>query len=285
MAAANDPVALPESVRQIVGRLAELPDVRAIALAGSQTGGVADPLSDFDAYVYHDGPVPIAPRQALARDFADDTAAIEIDNRFWGPGDEWIDRESGHKIDLIYFPADWMEDQVRRVLIRHEASVGYSTCFWATVRRSQPLFDREGWLARLQALADQPYPEALRRAILAMNYPILRANHAAYTHQIEWAVARRDRVSLNHRIAGLLASYFDILFAANRVPHPGEKRLIQQAQKLCPALPDRLPEQVEAVLVSVSSPWDAPASLPAIHALLDNLDAFLAAEGLDLATL
>jgi hypothetical protein len=29
-------------------------------------------------------------------------------------------------------------------------------------------------------------------------------------------------VSLNHRTAALLASYFDVLFALNRVHHPGD---------------------------------------------------------------
>ena len=39
------------------------------------------------------------------------------------------------------------------------------------------------------------------------------------------------RVVLLQCVAALLASYFDILFALNGQPHPGEKRLIGQVQR------------------------------------------------------
>lgn len=46
------------------------------------------------------------------------------------------------------------------------------------------------------------------------------------------AIVRQDPVSLNHRIAAWLASYFDILFAINGQFHPGEKRLLTYAGEL-----------------------------------------------------
>src|SRR5258705_11487213 len=108
-----------------------------------------------------------------------------------------------------------MQDQLDRVLVRHQASMGYTTCFWHTIRMSQVLFDRSHWFARLQQQAAQPYPEPLVKAIIAANYPVLRQIAPSYVHQIEKAASRGDLVSLNHRTAALLASYFDILFAIN----------------------------------------------------------------------
>ena len=89
---------------------------------------------------------------------------------------------------------------------------------------------------------------------------------------------RRDLVSVNHRLAGMLASYFDILFAVNRVPHPGEKRLVEAAVAICP----RLPEDMAAdVTESSETATTDMAGLPArVDRLLDRLDALLAAEGL-----
>src|SRR5690606_35735048 len=105
----------------------------------------------------------------------------------------------------------WIEDQLDRVLIHHQASVGYSTCFWFNVLHSRPLYDPDGWYATLQHRARQPYPDALARAIVAKNHPILRTlRHSAYTHQLEHAVNRGDWVSIQHRITAILASYFDI---------------------------------------------------------------------------
>ena len=49
---------------------------------------------------------------------------------------------------------------------------------------------------------------------------------------------KNDFISINHRIAAFIASYFDIIFAVNELLHPGEKRLVQFAEKNCKILPD-----------------------------------------------
>jgi hypothetical protein len=119
-------------------------------------------------------------------------------------------------------------------------------------------------------------------AIIAKNHPILRNVSSGYLQQIGSAVKRRDVVSLNHRVAAFLASYFDVLFALNFVPHPGEKRLIHYAETLCAKRPPLLREQVEALLASAgSADGDVYART---EALIDSLDALLLAEGIDPAT-
>jgi hypothetical protein len=122
-----------------------------------------------------------------------------------------------------------------------------------------------------------PYPEPLRRAIVAYNHPILRGTLSSYRAQLAKAVARGDGVSINHRLAALLASTFDILFAVNRVPHPGEKRLLARAEALCATLPDEMAADVAAALTAAGA---APGELLGhVDRLLDRLDVWLGSTG------
>lgn len=254
-----------------------LPQVEAVALGGSRVATLADEQSDLDLYVYVREEIPACVRAEIARSRTERT---EINNRFWETGDEWVDADTGLHVDIMYrFPA-WIEHQLDRVLVRHEASVGYSTCFWWNVKTSSSLFDRHGWLASLKARAEQPYPEPLVRAIVAKNHPILRKNLSSYLHQLENATLRDDRVGVNHRVAAMLGSYFDILFAVNRVPHPGEKRLLAFARELCPRKPANLEEQVTDVLAAASFPLDGRRLIAAVDVLLAGLDHMLRVEGL-----
>jgi hypothetical protein len=174
----------------------------------------------------------------------------------------------------------WIEGQLDRVLRRHEASVGYSTCLWHNVLSSQVLYDRAGWFQALQQDADRPYPEELVRAIVAKNHPILRRSASSYRYQLERAVARGDVVSVNHRVAALLASYFDILFAVNRLPHPGEKRLVEIALEQCDKLPKGMDRQVRELIGAVSR--GGGGVLERADALIEGLDDLLRAEDADL---
>jgi predicted nucleotidyltransferase len=260
----------------IVAAYSRLPQVEAVVLAGSQTSGTADQDSDIDLYVYSRAEIPLSVRGNIARAGAE---YAEVDNRFWEPGDEWIDAGTGIHMDVMFRPVEWIEEQLERVLRRHEARVGYSTCFWYNVLSSQILYDRNGWFRALQEAAHQPYPESLRRAIIAKNHPILRRNISSYLHQLERAVARSDLVSINHRVAALLASYFDILFAVNRMPHPGEKRLVEIASEKCAKVPAAMREQVRELIRAVSQGGQGVIERASI--LIDGLDDLLSAEGLD----
>lgn len=261
--------------RAVAARYAELPPVTAVALAGSLAAGAADDLSDIDLYVYSTSTLSLADRRRIAEQTA---ARADVDNQFWEPGDEWIDRQTGIKVDITFRHPAWIEEQLDRVLVQHQASTGYSTCFWYNVLNSQPLFDRDGWYSRLQARARQPYPEALRQAVIAKNHPLLRQKLSAYAHQLESAVRRNDFVSINHRVGALLASYFDILFALNGLPHPGEKRLVLLVEERCPLRPPALRADVERLLHAGRADV-----LAAVNALADGIDIILAANGFQIS--
>ena len=65
-----------------------------------------------------------------------------------------------------------------------------------------------------------------------------------YDKQIEHAVYRKDLVNINNRISVFLASYFDIIFAINELPPPGEKRLIEICKNKCNILPNGFEENI-----------------------------------------
>ncbi len=265
--------------RELAAAFSAFPQVEAVTVGGSLASGEADAGSDIDLYVYTTSIIPLLAREALVAQRGASRADMNL--QFWDLGDEWVDGPTGIEVDVIYWDTAWIAEQIDRVLVHHQASVGYTTCFWNTVRNSLPLYDRDGWFARLQAQCQCLYPEPLRRAIIAKNYPVLRDVIPAYLRQIEKAVERRDLVSVNHRVAALLASYFDVLFALNAVPHPGEKRLLEIAAERCARRPSMMLEQVEAIL-RLAGTGDA-ALLQAVNRLVDDLDVLLLQEGFDLS--
>lgn len=263
-------------IQQLAQTIAEqfsaLSEVEAVTLGGSHSTDTADNASDMDLYVYaRDGKVNLDSRRALLQDRAD---TFELDNRFWEPGDEWLERESGTHIDVIYRDVGWIIDEIYTITVRHRARLGYSTCLWYNVLHTTPLYDRGNWFAELQKGARQTgYPDALMIAIIKKNHPVLRKNLSSYLHQIERAQARGDFVSVQHRVTALLASYFDILFALNKLPHPGEKRMLAFAERECEKQPPDMREQVTAVLYTDNR-------VQSVNHLINGLDDLLIAEGL-----
>lgn len=268
-----------ESLHLAAQRIADdystFPEVQAVALAGSVMGMGADVGSDIDLYVYAEPALSVDARLSIAKRRA---TRYAVDNQFWEAGDEWQETGSGVAVDVTFRSPAWIEDQLDRVLVRYEASTGYSTCFWYNILNAQILFDRSGWFGRLQERARQPYPDALQLAIIAKNHPLLRdLLFSAYAHQIEKAAKRGDLVSINHRIAAFLASYFDILFALNQQLHPGEKKLIAFAEQHCAKLPQGFRPQIEALLQAAAQPDERLSQI--VNALVDDLDALLVLEG------
>lgn len=255
--------------------------VEAVALGGSLTSGAsADPASDIDLYVFVTAPVPLAERLAIV-DALGGASKANMDLNLWDPGDEWFDARTGIEIDVMYWDPRWMEDSLDRVIRQHQASMGYSTAHWHTIRHARALFDRSGWFAGLQKLSALPYPEPLCQNIIAKNLPVLRDLIPSYLHQVEKAARRGDLVSVNHRAAGFFASYFDVIFAANRVLHPGEKRLLDQVKRLCSYVPANMEQQVnEALRLAGSTDLRL---VEALNRLVDGLEAMLQAVKADAA--
>jgi len=253
------------------------PATTAIALGGSQTSHSNDGYSDIDLYVYIIEKIPLNFREQIVQKIG--ASKKDLDLTFWDNGDEWIDKNTGIEVDVMYWDKTWIEDQIDRVLIHYKANLGYTTCFWHTVLNSKILFDRQGWFAKLQAKYSQSYPDKLRTAIIAKNHPVLRNVIPSYYNQIKKALERSDLISVNHRIAALLASYFDVLFAINYLTNPGEKKILSYAIEHCTILPRDLSTQIEDLLRCPGAHVDS--LLNKLNTLLDNLDEILIKEGFD----
>lgn len=263
--------------KEISKEFSYIPEVIAVALGGSSIGIASDQESDIDLYIFTNAPVPLETRRAIAQNH--NATRTDLDLKFWDPGDEWFDGGTGIEVDIMYWDPRWIEDQINLCLDQHKASLGYSTCTWHTIKHARVLKDRRGWLRALKEVCNQPYPEPLRQAIIRNNYPVLRDVIPAYLHQIEKAVRRKDLVSINHRVAAFLASYFDIIFAFNRVTHPGEKRLLQITPELCSRIPKGMIQQVESILRASSSPEFALIDM--INDLIDALDNLFTVDNFD----
>lgn len=218
----------------------------AIALSGSRTAAINDAWSDYDIYVYTNGHIDEKQRHKLFRSICDD---YRIGSSLFEEGDELhID---GIPFDIMYRPVSWTRNEIEDVWLNHNARLGYTTCFISNFKGSTLLYDRNGEIGELFHLLDTPYPEELRDNIISKNLYIIEAEFdAPYIRQLELAIKRDDIISQNHRVAAILASYFDILFAFNRVLHPGEKKLEKYAYALCKAIPQDFGEDMWRVCTS-----------------------------------
>ena len=252
------------------------PQVRAVGIGGSTASGYSDPASDIDLYIFTDKDVPVAERMDFIGKIS---SRHEVGQDYFGPDDEFFYDEIGREIDCIYFDTSWIEDMVDDIWIRHDARNGYTTCFFYTIRSCTVLFDKDGWLKDMKDKIGTDYPEELRENIIRRNMLLLQDKpFSSYSEQIAKAVKRKDSVSIIHRTAAFLESYFDIIFAVNGLLHPGEKRLVGYALKNCRALPEGFENNINALLSSMSSDKD---SLPRItETMVQELKKTLVSEGL-----
>ncbi|MPW28028.1 DUF4037 domain-containing protein [Agarivorans sp. B2Z047] len=237
----------------LVDELSALAQVDAVLLAGSRASGLSDSYSDYDVYVYLNAPLAAEARQKIV---AKHCQYLELNNQFWETEDDGVLLD-GIEIELIYRDFSFLENELHYLVERHQAKVGYSSCFWANLLDSKILYDANGQAKRLQQRFDVAYPSALQQAIVNKNAPLLMQQMPAYYFQLAKALKRQDRVSLNHRCAEFLASYFDILFAINGLPHPGEKRMLEYAELHCNICPNQLAENVERLLAEVGQAADS----------------------------
>ncbi len=253
--------------KEIIEKYKSFTEVVAIAIGGSGANKTSDTLSDIDVYVFVEKDILISEREEFIKRCS---SKFEVGGEYFGSGDEFLVDELNQQLDVMYWNKNWFNEVVENTWVKHYPSNGYSTAFLFTLNNFQIIYDKEGWLTDLQKSIKTEYPQELKTNIIKRNMMLLKDKpFASYYEQIEKAIKRKDLVSLNHRIAAFLASYFDIIFAINELLHPGEKRLIQYAKNNCKILPIDFEEKIEQLLTSESK--DILCVLDKIYENLKNI--------------
>lgn len=259
---------MSDILKKITEDFSKYDEVDAILLAGSVSIDNTDDMSDYDIYIYQNKELSPDIRLEIAKKYAD---RYEINNNFWENGDEWILRDENRGVDIMYRGFDWLESELDRVVFDHNANVGYTTCIWHNFMTSIVLYDKSNGVKQLQEKYNVNFSDELVKNIIKKNYPILRDNISSYYVQIKKAFIRNDFISVNHRVAAFLSSYFDILFAVNKVLHPGEKKLEKFVQNNL----SKVPENALLHLNNLLKIESMDSVLSNINLLVDGIDTLL----------
>lgn len=228
-------------IKKLFKNLSELEQIEAIALGGSRAGENFDKKSDYDVYLYCKSPVDENVRRKILSKYC---SKIEIGNHFWEYEDNCT-LKNDIDIDLLYRNLDEFCDEVASVAEKHIPHNGYTTCMWHNLINSKIICDESGRLKLAQKRFNIPYPEELKNNIIKRNMDLICYSMPCYRGQILKAVNRGDIISVNHKTSAFFESYFDVLFALNKLTHPGEKRLIQLCKNKCEILPCDFEENIE----------------------------------------
>ena len=256
-------------VDKLFEELAALPQVEAIALGGSRAGTAFDEKSDYDVYLYCTADISDDARNAILTKYC---SYVELGNHYWELEDNCT-LNDGIDIDILYRNLDDIVAQVASVVEHYNAHNGYTTCLWHNIKTCKIVFDRNGRLAEVKQRFDVPYPDELRKNIIARNMNLLHGTMPAYDGQVAKAVKRGDLVSINHRTAAFIESYFDVIFAYNRLTHPGEKRLVQLCKRDCAVLPRDFEENLNRLFAQMFVKSDSLAKI--LQAIYENLQEML----------
>ena len=219
-------------------------DIDAIVLSGSKTSLINDEMSDYDVYIYSKERVNIETRKNFAEKYS---SYCELGNDYFEHGDEFIINDIC--FDFMYRDLSFAENEINYIWRKCNSKIGYTTAFLYNIKNSKIIYDKDSKFQNLQNELNNEYPEKLKENIIKKNLAVMKDKKcASFFEQLEKAIKRKDIVSVNHRIAAILSSYFDILFALNNELHPGEKKLIKYAYKLCKSLPENFENDIANII-------------------------------------
>ena len=254
-------------IQQLFKEFSLFEEVDAIALGGSRAGENYDEKSDYDVYLYVNSPINEEKRKNILQKFC---SYMEIGNSFWEYEDNCV-LNNGIEIDILYRDMEDFIKGIEKVVIKYQPSNSYTTCMWHNLVTCKIIYDKNGTLEKYKNKYSINYPKQLKENIIKRQLELIDSSMPAYPKQIKKALKRKDFVSINHRIAEFLASYFDLLFAINEVTHPGEKRLIQLCKKKCKILPENFEEDLNLLFLYMYSDEKQDSFIEVLDRIVNNI--------------
>lgn len=254
---------------RVVAIVGGLPGVVAVSLGGSIASEMADETSDMDLYVYWEEPLAPAGERAERLAAVADPGSVRAGFTSWGLEDQFS--VDGGPVELIYRRWVDMRADVQRAYGEGLAGNGFTTAVLYAVAHGRPLHDPTGELRAARNRLTREFPEATRMGVLRRACPLL----GFHVTQLRRAQARGDLLFVQHIRGKIQLLFFDVLFALNRLYHPGEKRLLEHARR-CPLRPAECETRwTRAALL----PADDPALPVELGALAEELRALAKAHG------
>jgi len=239
--------AVERLVTQVAAAFEPHAEVEAVALDGSLATGSADSSSDADFGVYLSSS-PAPERECEIRSRIQPTLPIVLGAGIFKTHDILI-TPGGLRADISYYLAPAAEEAIHGALIQPSPALVRTSDLCALIRDSRILFDRTGWLKKMQEITSGPYPEALRTSIMARHWQMLAHPVSSFQQQMCISAARGDLPGWRYYSDLFITSYFQIVFAANRVLNSNRKRLMEIARRSCAVLPANF-EEIEQFILS-----------------------------------
>jgi hypothetical protein len=238
--------------------LAPIESIAGLVLGGSRARGASDASSDYDFGLYYesDAPLDLAAISAALMPIVDDPPGCALTKiGEWGPwinGGGWL-KIGGRKVDLLYRDLARVRRTIAdcgegRVAMDYQPGHPHGFCsaiLAGEVALCSALLDHRGILQQLKEQV-LPYPQALRRALIAKFH--WEVGFAIANGQI--AIARRDATHVAGCAYRALCCLAQVLFAINRRYLINEKGALREASAFERTI-DALEERAARVWVAI----------------------------------
>ena len=220
-------------LEKVTNSLQNVPGIQGIVLGGSRARGNATADSDIDIGIYYDEPkLDIAKLDAVARELDDERRdGLICPPGGWG---KWVN--AGGWLVIEDFPVDFILKDIGRVkniiddcrkgIVAPHYQTGHphayiDAMYMGELAISQVLWDKDGEIARLKAIAEV-YPPKLKETIVW-----LFSFEAGFSHMLAARVADKDDVYyVTAHIVRSISCLNQILFAINEEYCLNEKKAV-----------------------------------------------------------